>query len=176
MPEMGPTGRTIRSLTFESDGTAVEVPLAADAALQVFSRDTFDSALLRLALQAGARHCTGRVRAFSRDGQFWRVDLTNGESLQAPWLLGADGAGGIVRRQVFRAFERRQLSIAAGSYVDGVDCHEIFIGFVDRPRGYLWSFPRPGHLAVGTCAQADETSTAEMHAITDRWLDAYPPA
>jgi flavin-dependent dehydrogenase len=104
------------------------------------------------------------------------VELSNGESLVAPWLLGADGAGGIVRRQVFRAFERRQLSIAAGSYVDSVDCHEIFIGFVDRPQGYLWSFPRPGHLAVGTCAQADETSAAEMHAVTDRWLDAYAPA
>src|SRR5262249_1967295 len=91
-------------------------------------------------------------------------------------LLGADGAGGIVRRQVFRAFERRHLSIAAGSYVDGADCHEIVIGFVDRPRGYLWSFPRPGHLAVGTCAQADEASTADMHAITDRWLDTYAPA
>jgi flavin-dependent dehydrogenase len=60
--------------------------------------------------------------------------------------------------------------------VDGVDCHEIVIGFVDRPRGYLWSFPRPGHLAVGACAQADEASTAEMHAVTDRWLDAYAPA
>src|SRR5262249_15201848 len=91
-------------------------------------------------------------------------------------LLGADGAGGIVRRRVFRGFERRQLSVAAGSYVDGIDCHEIVIGFVDRPRGYLWSFPRPGHLAVGACAQADDASTADMHAIADRWLNADRPA
>jgi flavin-dependent dehydrogenase len=60
--------------------------------------------------------------------------------------------------------------------VDGVNIHEIVIGFVDRPRGYLWSFPRPGHLAVGTCAQADDASTAAMHAITDAWLDEYAPA
>ena len=53
---------------------------------------------------------------------------------------------------------------------------ELVIAFVDTPRGYLWSFPRPGHLAVGTCAQADETTTPEMQAITDAWLDRYPPA
>ena len=29
------------------------------------------------------------------------------------------------------------------------------IHFIDRPRGYLWSFPRRDHLAVGACAQAD---------------------
>jgi flavin-dependent dehydrogenase len=57
-----------------------------------------------------------------------------------------------------------------------VHTREIAIAFVDHPRGYLWSFPRPGHLAVGTCAQADESSTREMHAITDRWLDRYAPA
>jgi flavin-dependent dehydrogenase len=60
--------------------------------------------------------------------------------------------------------------------VDGIDTREIVIGFVDRPSGYLWSFPRPGHLAVGTCAQADETSAADMHAVTDRWLEGYAPA
>jgi flavin-dependent dehydrogenase len=66
--------------------------------------------------------------------------------------------------------------VAAGSYVDGADVSEIVIRFVDEPRGYLWSFPRPGHLAVGTCAQADVTTSAAMHAITDAWLDAYPAA
>jgi len=175
MPEVG-SGRTIRSLKFETGGAAAEVGLPGEAALEVFSRETFDSALLRCAIAAGARHVDARVRALARDGQFWRAELSNGRSLRAPWLLGADGAGGIVRRHVFRAFERRHLSIAAGSYVDGADCHEIVIGFVDRPRGYLWSFPRPGHLAVGACAQADEASTAELHAVTDRWLDGYAPA
>jgi flavin-dependent dehydrogenase len=96
--------------------------------------------------------------------------------LEAPWLLGADGAGGIVRKQVFRPFERSQISIAAGSYVDGVDTREIAIAFVDAPRGYLWSFPRQGHLAVGTCAQADETTPDDMHRVTEAWLDRYAPA
>jgi geranylgeranyl reductase family protein len=176
MPEVGPLGRTIRSVRFEAEGAASTVDLTKETTLDVFSRDTFDSALLRLAVGAGARHVDARVRTLARDGPVWRAELSNGQSLRAPWLLGADGAGGIVRRRVFRAFERTQLSIAAGSYVDGADCHEIVIGFVARPAGYLWSFPRAGHLAVGACAQADEASTADMHAIADRWLNTYRPA
>jgi geranylgeranyl diphosphate/geranylgeranyl-bacteriochlorophyllide a reductase len=176
MPELAPLGRTVRSVRFEAGGAAATVDLTPETTLDVFSRDTFDSALLGLAVGAGARHVDARVRMLSRDGGFWRAELSNGQAVRAPWLLGADGVGGIVRRHVFRAFERRHLSIAAGSYVDGTDCHEIVIGFVDHPPGYLWSFPRPGHLAVGACAQADEASTADMHGIADRWLNAYAPA
>jgi geranylgeranyl reductase family protein len=176
MPELSPSGRTITSLKFEAGAAVADVPIGSSGVLEVFSRDVFDTALLRQATSAGARLFQTRVRRIARDAQNWRVELSDGSSLRAPWVLGADGAGGVVRRQVFRPFERRHLSVAAGAYVDGVQCHQIVIGFVDRPRGYLWSFPRPGHLAVGACAQADEGSTAEMHAITDRWLDSYPPA
>jgi geranylgeranyl reductase family protein len=176
IPEPSPAGRTITAIRFEASDAAAEVPLADDGILDVFSRDAFDAALLGDARAAGAVHIASRVRRVDRNGTAWRVDVGATAPLRAPWLLGADGAGGVVRKQVFRAFERRQLSVAAGSYVDGVDFHEIVIGFVDRPRGYLWSFPRPGHLAVGACAQADEASTADMHAISDRWLDRYAPA
>lgn len=176
MPELSPTGRGITSVRFEAGGATAEVPVPPPGVVEVFSRDSFDSLLLRQAVASGAQHVHARVRAITREARQWRIGLANGSSLRAPWLLGADGAGGIVRRHVFRPFDRRQLSIAAGAYVDGVDCHQIVIGFVDRPRGYLWSFPRPGHLAVGACTQADEGSTTAMHALTDRWLDSYPPA
>jgi flavin-dependent dehydrogenase len=104
------------------------------------------------------------------------VTTDAGRRLSAPWLLGADGACGIVRKNVARPFSRAQLSIAAGAYVDGSDISEIVIRFVDDPQGYLWSFPRQGHLAVGACAQADVTSAAEMQRVTDVWLDSYAPA
>lgn len=174
-------GQDIDAITFEAGGRSARVALASpkprgsDGGLKVFPRETFDAALLRQAVEAGAMHIESRVAAVTRTGGQWQV-TAGAESLSAPWLLGADGPAGVVRKQVFRPFERRQLSIAAGSYVDAVDTGEIVIGFIEEPRGYLWSFPRPGHLAVGTCAQATETTAAEMHAVTDRWLDGYAPA
>ena len=175
-PAEGPAGgQVIDAVTFEAGGRTARVPLPDGEYLRVFPRETFDKALLQQAVAGGATYIPHRVSALTRAADRWRV-TAGGTSISAPWLLGADGPAGMVRKQVFRPFERRQLSIAAGSYVDGVETSEIVIGFVDRPSGYLWSFPRAGHLAVGTCAQANETTTAEMHAITDRWLDRYPLA
>ena len=168
-------GLPIDSVTFEAGARRATVSLADPQSLRVFSRESFDAALHGEARDAGAESIPKRVKSFSRDGTTWTIHAAS-EAVQARWLFGADGAGGMVRRQVFRPFERRQLSIAAGSYVDGIETREITIGFLDRPRGYLWSFPREGHLAVGSCAQADEASTADMHAATDSWLDAYAPA
>lgn len=168
-------GQAIDAVTFEAGGRSARVPLPDADYLKVFPREAFDRILLQQALDAGATHIPSRVSSLARTADRWHI-AAGAASLSAPWLLGADGPAGIVRKRVFRPFERRQISIAAGSYVDGVDTHEIVIGFVDEPSGYLWSFPRKGHLAVGTCAQASETTAAEMHAITDRWLARYLPA
>lgn len=168
-------GQPIDAVTFEAGARRARVPLPDREALRVYPRAAFDAALVRQAVDAGATHIRSRVTAVERHAGTWQV-WAGDTSLSAPWLLGADGPAGVVRKRVFRPFERRQLSIAAGSYVDGVDTREIVIGFAAEPRGYLWSFPRAGHLAAGTCAQANETSAAEMHRLTDRWLDGYAPA
>jgi len=168
------SGQAIRHVRFEAGRSTVSVDLP-EGYLDVFSRATFDRALRDAASAAGAVIVDARATSLGRSNGRWTI-AAGRTTLTAPWLLGADGAGGLVRKQVTRPFDRSQLSIAAGSYVDGSGISDIVVRFVDEPRGYLWSFPRPDHLAVGTCAQADVTTTAAMHAITDRWLDAYPPA
>ncbi len=168
-------GQAIDAVTFEAAGRSARLLLPDREALRVYPRASFDADLLRQAVHAGATHVPARVGGIIRQAGVWQI-TAGPESMTAPWLLGADGPAGVVRKHVFRPFARRQLSIAAGSYVDGVETREMVIGFTDEPRGYLWSFPRHGHLAVGTCAQANETSAADMHRVTDRWLDGYSPA
>jgi flavin-dependent dehydrogenase len=165
-------GWAISAAIFEAGGTRAQVAIASDDALTVFPRAIFDAALLGQAVTAGADHITVRARAIDRSEGCWIVACPDA-SLKARWLLGADGPSGIVRRHVFRPFERHQLSIAAGSFVDGAVSSEVVVRFVHNPPGYLWSFPRPDHLAVGACAQATETSTAALHEVTDRWLTSY---
>jgi len=65
------------------------------------------------------------------------------------------------------------LSIAAGVFAHGATSQEVVIGFTADPPGYIWSFPRPDHLAVGICAQADAgVGAAALRARAARWLDA----
>jgi flavin-dependent dehydrogenase len=71
---------------------------------------------------------------------------------------------------VATAFTRAQLSIAAGVYAHGPSSDRIDLRFATSPAGYLWSFPRPGHLAAGACAAATEGRTPELQAATRRWL------
>jgi flavin-dependent dehydrogenase len=84
--------------------------------------------------------------------------------------LGADGANSFVRRRLGRAFERRQLSIATGFYAHDISSEEIVVRFVPNPQGYIWSFPRVDHLAIGICAQADEAQPGPLRERVAQWI------
>jgi flavin-dependent dehydrogenase len=84
--------------------------------------------------------------------------------------VGADGPNSLVRRRVFRPFRREDLSIAAGYFVHGASSREITVMFEHDPPGYLWSFPRRDHLAVGVGAQADGTSSGALLALAAAWI------
>jgi geranylgeranyl reductase family protein len=140
--------------------------------LLVAGRRTFDAALLSAAVRVGAAHLPHRATAIARRGTVWHVDTRDG-SCEGDWLVGADGANSLVRRRVSRPFAREDLSIAAGYFVHGHTSTQIDVAFEDSPPGYLWSFPRPDHLAVGICAQADECTSAELLARARAWVERH---
>jgi geranylgeranyl reductase family protein len=124
------------------------------ASLIVASRAVFDAALLEAARGAGARVAGSRVTDVTVDADGVRIDTADGTH-RAGVVIGADGANSLVRRRVVQPFPRRHLSIATGFFAHGATSDEVVIELVADPAGYLWSFPRPDHLAIGMCAQAD---------------------
>ena len=141
-------------------------------ALLVASRATFDAALLAAAERAGAVLDRSRVVNVTVDAGGARLETTNGRR-RAGFVIGADGANSLVRRRVETAFRRDQLSIATGFFAHGVTSDEIVIELTSDPPGYIWSFPRPDHLAVGICAQADAGVTAEaLRSRIAAWITA----
>ena len=145
-------------------GRSAVVPLDAGgandtAALVVMSRATFDAALLRSACQAGATLVATRITDVTLEPSGPRIHTAD-RSCRARFLIGADGANSLVRRRLGRAFSREDLSIATGYFAHGVTNDEILVELMTDPPGYIWSFPRPTHLAIGICAQADAGSTA----------------
>ena len=139
--------------TAASDRPPAEVPLInrgpiAESSLLVFSRAVFDRALLDAAVAAGARLIPQRVVSVSkrRSAMVVRTDRAEYES---DFLLGADGTNSLVRKTVASPFTRTQLSTAAGYFVCGPRDSKIVMKNTTGYPGYLWSFPRPDHLAVG---------------------------
>jgi geranylgeranyl reductase family protein len=159
------------SASMTLDGT----PRARESPLVVSSRRDFDGALLALARSAGADILSARatdiaVHASGRTA--FRIDTAAGPR-HAGQLIGADGVTSLVRRRLGRSFTRDQLSIATGYFAHGVTSDEIVIELIADPPGYIWSFPRPTHLAVGICAQADAGVTAgALRARVREWLQA----
>jgi geranylgeranyl reductase family protein len=158
-----------------SDGRAdvdIELP-AADAgtpALLVASRRDLDLTLLEAARAAGARLVSERALRIERSGAGWTI-VTNASAVECGRVVGADGANSLVRRTLARPFPRRALSIASGYYVRGLSASHIDVVFTQSPAGYLWSFPRPDHLAVGVGAQADEATSAQLFEMAAAWIE-----
>jgi geranylgeranyl reductase family protein len=151
---------------------SVTVPLADDA-LVVTSRSAFDTAMLDAALQAGATLVPTRVADLGVDTDGVSLTTADGARHRASYVIGADGANSLVRRRFATAFRRDQLSIATGFFAHGVSSDEIVMELTGDPPGYIWSFPRPGHLAIGICAQADAgIGAAALRAQTAAWIAA----
>jgi geranylgeranyl reductase family protein len=159
---------TRESAVVELDATG----LTPASGLVVASRTAFDGLLLESARTAGAEIVAARVTHVARTAGGFSIETTSGPR-QAAAVVGADGVNSLVRRRLLRPFRRDQLSIATGYFADGVTSDEIVVELVDDPPGYLWSFPRPTHLAIGICAQADAGVTAQaLRARVGGWIRA----
>jgi geranylgeranyl reductase family protein len=170
---------TVSDITF-AHGSRIANVLLNDATestpqLTVAARTRFDGALLDAAVRAGAVLVGERVRDISPAANGWRI-VTASSSADAAWVLGGDGPNSLVRRRVLRPFDRADLSVATGFFVRGVALRSVAIAFEDEPPGYLWSFPRPDHLAVGVCAQADTAQSAALLQIASSWIARHVTA
>ncbi|MBI3402316.1 MAG: geranylgeranyl reductase family protein [Acidobacteria bacterium] len=169
----------IQTARFTDSGRGESAIVALDdrgptpaSALLVASRSAFDAALYAAAIRAGATAETSRVTRIEVDAGGARLSTTR-DTRRADFVIGADGANSLLRRTVARPFRRDQISIATGFFAGGVTSDEIVIEFLADPPGYIWSFPRPDHLAIGVCAQADAGVTSgDLRARTSEWIRA----
>jgi flavin-dependent dehydrogenase len=170
----------IRSARFVDSSTGLSASVSLEGSsvghespLIVASRTAIDHALVEAACQAGAELVTSRVTDVVMSGipaKGFQIRTAAGTH-SAGRLIGADGATSLVRRRLAGAFRRDQLSIATGYFAHGVTSDEIVIELASDPPGYVWSFPRPTHLAIGVCAQADAGVTAEaLRARVLTWI------
>ena len=150
--------RFVSSCRFESgDGEGLELRLAKPVA--VASRRELDSWLLRRATGAGARHASERVVEVSGSGE---LRTAAGRAERFDVIVGADGAGSLVRRTLLKPIPKEQLGMALGWYAPGSS--PMLVRFMPGLAGYMWLFPRPDHVGVGICAPLGSLPTRELRA------------
>lgn len=137
------------SYAFGDEIVTVHLP---DQSLRMVMRDKFDAFLLEHA-DAEIRQGVA-VRAVEEKADGVIVETGEGERIEGYYLIAADGANSVVARSM--GLRRKKLTAGAIEVEVAVPA-EVFARFADQPlfifgevaTGYLWVFPKSGHLSVG---------------------------
>jgi len=126
--------------------------LKLDDPLLIYSRLDLNRLLLERAERAGAQIEKTRVQAITRGPFGWQVRTGSGTA-SADFCIVATGARNPLRD--FGTELRAEDTMSAlGYYVPGNQTR-IDIQFLPRLEGYIWVFPRCGHLSVGICGKGE---------------------
>lgn len=116
----------------------------------IYSRMDLNRLLLERAERAGAQVEKTRVLGLDRKGRGWSI-RTRGGTMEADYCIVATGARNSLRN-VGTEWTAPDTMYALGYYVPMTQEH-IDIQFLPGLEGYIWVFPRCGHLSVGICGK-----------------------
>lgn len=145
---------------------AGEVKMALTQPLVIYSRRDLNGMLLDRAEKAGAQVEKTRVLEIERSSDRWLLRTRNG-SLEADYCVVATGARNTLRN-VGTQLTRSDTMYALGYYIPSEQDH-IDIQFLAHLEGYIWIFPRCGHLSVGICGKGEPAQA--LRARLERYLD-----
>jgi flavin-dependent dehydrogenase len=134
--------------------------------LVIYSRIDLNGMLLQRAEAAGAQIEKERVLALERTSQRWRIRTRSG-SIDADYCVVATGARNPLR-DVGTQYTAQDTMYALGYFVPSNQAH-IDIQFLPNLEGYIWVFPRAGHLSVGICGKSESAQC--LRARLERYMD-----
>jgi len=142
------------------------VTLKLDRPLLIYSRFDLNGMLLARAQKAGAQIEKTRVLHAERKCAGWTLRTKTGAA-EVDFCIVATGA-----RNPLRDFGTELTSgdtmSTLGYYVPG-ERDQIDIQFLPGLDGYIWVFPRCGHLSVGICGKGEPASA--LRARLERYMD-----
>jgi geranylgeranyl reductase family protein len=134
--------------------------------LVIYSRMDLNKMLLERAESAGAAIEKTRVLGIERQDRGWKLRTQAGVA-EADFCIVATGARNPLR-EVGTEWSAKDTMSALGYYVeakqDGID-----IQFLPQLEGYIWVFPRCGHLSVGICGKGEPAGS--LRARLERYMD-----
>ena len=160
------TPKKVVSDTFLDAPPAGSVKMRLAEPLLVYSRYDLNRMLLERADRAGAQIEKTRVLDLERRDCGWRLRTRHG-TIDADFCVVATGARNPLRA-VGTEWTASDTMYALGYYVPNEQNH-IDIQFPPGLEGYIWVFPRNGHLSVGICGKGEPASA--LRARLERYME-----
>src|SRR5262249_33291301 len=135
---------------------AGEVTLNLDEPLVIYSRLDLNRLLLDRAQSAGAQLEKTRVTSITHGASGWQLRTPSGTA-EADFCVVATGARNPLR-DVGTQLRPEDTMSALGYYVPGSQAR-IDIQFLPKLEGYIWVFPRCGHMSVGICGKGEPAAS-----------------
>jgi len=135
---------------------AGEVSLKLPDPLLIYSRFDLNRLMLERAEKAGVQIEKARVNDLSRCGSGWQLRTSAGRAA-ADFCIVATGARNPLR-EVGTELHPQDTMSALGYYISGEQAR-IDIQFLPGLEGYIWIFPRCGHLSVGICGKGEPANS-----------------
>jgi len=141
-------------------------------------RERFDLYLCERARRGGAEILFGeKVTGFERLRDRILV-RTTGSCYEGKWLVGADGAYGVVGKQLglwppHKPWVALEGEIDFAGAMPGIGAGEIWIDFGTAPFGYGWAFPKRQHLSLGVAGVGSKIK--RIHHLYEQTLDHLFP-
>jgi len=151
-------GKTPKKVVTDS---VLSAPGSAPARLKlehpilIYSRYDLNAMLLDRAQRAGAELERTRVLSADRTGTVWNIRTKHG-TVEADFCIMAAGARNPLRN-LGTELTPGDTMTALGYFVPA-DRDQIDIQFFAGFAGYIWVFPRCGHLSVGICGKEPSAS------------------
>ena len=156
--------KVIRDSVLAAPGSA-PARLTLDHPILIYSRFDLNDLLLRRAEKAGAQLERTRVLGADRTENGWKIRTKNGTA-DADFCIMAAGARNPLRNLGTQLTPSDSMT-ALGYFVPG-DRDRIDIQFFPELAGYIWIFPRCGHLSVGICGKEP---AASLRARLERYME-----
>ncbi len=127
-----------------------------DRPILIYSRRELNGMLLDRAADSGAQIQQTRVLGMDRDGTGWRIRTKSGE-IAVDYCVVATGARNPLRDYGTSLTPSDTMS-ALGYHVPG-ERDRIDLAFLEGLEGYIWVFPRCGHMSVGICGKGESAGS-----------------
>ncbi|KCZ70311.1 geranylgeranyl reductase family protein [Candidatus Methanoperedens nitroreducens] len=176
------------SLLIAPDGTEIKISedTSSMKAGYVLERKVFDRALAQMAAMAGAEvmvktRATGLLRSNGRVAGIEAMYLGETYNIKADIVIGADGIESKIGRWggIDTSLKPADIETCAQFLVSNIDPGEystFYLGNNYAPGGYLWIFPKGGHMAnVGIGILGSKSGDVRAISLLQRYIHNNMP-
>jgi len=142
--------------------------------IYTLSRKTLGQFLIERATKAGANFARQKIAGFEPSSQGFELRDDSGEKFSIDFLVGADGAAGVVRNRLCPGWSSRDYCATVSLNLPGRVNLPLTLQYFPGVQGYAWIFPGREQSALGMGVRASTCKAGKIFTYLEQMVSAEP--